>query len=765
MKIRKTFLSTISMYLLYVMFTSCSTGESAPKTDPLIEKVNDLLLKMTLEEKVGQMTQVTIDMILKEGKTTEVDMDKLRTALIDKKVGSILNVSGHAYSLNQWHSVINKIQRMAVMETKNRIPVIYGIDAIHGANYTLNSTLYPHNIGMAASRNDVLVEKIAKATAMEVRASGIRWNFDPVVGLGRQPLWPRFEETFGEDVHISKKMGAAAIRGYEGDGLSSPTAVASCIKHYIGYSIPNSGKDRTPAHIPEIILREYFLPPFQAAINAGVSTLMVNSGEINGMPVHASKYLLHDVLREELGFKGVVVTDWEDIKRIMDRHQIAKSQKEAVRLAIEAGIDMSMVPLDYSFYDLLVELVKEGAVSEERIDTSVRRILLLKHKLGLFDNAFPEPAAKENFQLKAYPTLAMESALESIVLAKNSRTGGKALLPLSKTTKVLLAGPGANNLSSLHGSWSFTWQGQEQEYYPKSTSTIKTALEKSIGKENVICRSVADYSAPANYSTTQLIKDAKEVEHIILCLGENAYAESPGIISNLDLPREQALLIEAAVNTGKSVILIMTEGRPRIIGEIVKDVEAVFLAFRPGSKGAEALAQLIFGEENPSGILPISYPKASGDIVFYDHKLSEKIREPAPGQFDLKGYDPQWPFGHGLSYTRFSYGPINSSKNSFGNDETVTFSINVSNTGKRDGKVSVELYSRDHFASISPNQKRLRKYKKVTIPAGASKEVSFEVNKDDLSFIGAEGKRITEEGDFDIMIGDQKLIVSYTTDL
>ncbi|HMQ61150.1 MAG TPA: glycoside hydrolase family 3 protein, partial [Flavilitoribacter sp.] len=423
-----------------------------------MQKVKDLMARMTIEEKVGQMTQVTIDMVMQDQGNQNIDEAKLRTAILDKKVGSILNVKWYGYDLAKWHEIISRIQDVAVGESPHKIPVLYGIDAIHGANYILGGTLFPHNIGMAATRNDELVKAAAKITAAETRASGIRWNFDPVLDVGRQPLWPRFEETFGEDTYLTGQMGSAVIQAYEEDGLEEITAVASCMKHYLGYSVPLSGKDRTPAYIPETQLREIFLPPFEKAVKAGASTIMINSGEVNGVPVHASHFLLTDVLRGELGFEGLAVSDWEDVIRLHTRHKIAATPKEAVMLAVNAGIDMSMVPLDYSFYDLLLELVKEGKVSEKRIDEAVERILLLKFRLGLFDNPYPEEAAKNQFGRPEYSQTALNAALESITLLKNEGN----ILPLTGNPKILVAGPGANNKASLHGSWSFSWQGQDE---------------------------------------------------------------------------------------------------------------------------------------------------------------------------------------------------------------------------------------------------------------------------------------------------------------
>ena len=720
-------------------------------------KVEDLLSKMSIEEKVGQMTQVAVDLILEDESSVEVDMEKLRKALIEKNVGSILNVKGHAYSAEVWHDVITKIQTVATKETPNKIPVIYGIDAIHGANYIKGSTLFPHNIGMAASRNPELVKRAAEITAIETRAVGIPWNFDPVLDVGRQPLWARFEETFGEDVHLVSTLGAAAIRGYEEDGLDKMTSVASCMKHFLGYSVPASGKDRTPSYIPDHVLREYILPPFKSAVEAGASSVMINSGEINGVPVHGSKYYLTTILRDELGFEGVAVSDWEDVIRLHTRHKVADSPKEAVRQAVEAGLDMSMVPLDYSFYDLLLELVKEGSISEERIDVSVRRILTLKYKLGLFDNELPKKADLENLHKKEYDAAALQAALETLTLVKNN----DGILPLKKDVKVLLAGPSANNVASLHGSWSYTWQGDAVDQYPETTLTIKEAIENKIGNENVVSSAQRDYKNPKNFDVTQLKKDAATVDYIILFLGEKAYAESPGVIDNLTLDEKQLELAEAAIATGKPVILVMVEGRPRVISSIEEKIPGILLAYRPSTMGGKAIADVLFGDYNPNGILAFTYPRHTNDLVLYDRKGTEEIREDVPNAYGKGGFNPQWPFGHGLSYTTFEYSDLKIDKSVFGPGDQITTTINVKNTGKRDGKVAVELYSVDLYASITPNAKRLRKYTKVNLKAGESKEVTFTVSPEDLSFINREGKRVTEAGAFEFWVGDQSVKLDY----
>ncbi|QCR21322.1 glycoside hydrolase family 3 N-terminal domain-containing protein [Pontibacter sp. SGAir0037] len=726
----------------------------APKFDPDIE---DLLSRMTIEEKAGQMTQVTIDLILKDNSATEIDPAKLRRAIVEKHVGSILNVKGRAYTLEEWHPIITAIQDVATKETARSIPVIYGIDAIHGSNYLAGSTLFPHNIGMSATRNPSLVHEAAKITAAETRASGIPWNFDPVLDVGRQPLWPRFEETFGEDVFMVKTMGTAAITGYEQDGLNQPTTVASCMKHYLGYSAPATGKDRTPSYIPETMLREIFLPPFKAAVEAGASTVMINSGEVNGVPVHGSKYLLTEVLRGELGFEGVAVSDWEDVIRLHTRHRVASTPKEAVRIAVEAGLDMSMVPVDYSFYDLLVELVKEGTISEERLNLSAGRILTLKKKLGLFENAYPVADLRAQVQKPEYDKVAYQASLESLTLLKNE----KQVLPLKKNAKILVAGPAANTLTSLHGSWSYIWQGTDESKYPAKAKTVVAALTEKMGRGNVISSSVADFKAAANYNVAQLKRDAKQAQAIVLCIGEKAYAESPGVIDDLNLEENQLALVRAAKETGKPVILVLLEGRPRVISSVEPLADAVLLAYRPATFGGPAIADVLAGDYNPDGVLPFTYPRYSGDVVMYDHKGSERIREDVPDTYGEGGFNPQWAFGTGLSYTTFAMSDLRVDKTTFSGEEQVRVTLKVKNTGSRAGKKAVDMFSRTHYASVTPSARRLRAFTKIALQPGEEKEVSFTVSAKDFAFINQQGQWATEPGAIDLMVGDLKTTINY----
>lgn len=761
---KKSFLVFASTALLSSLFilNSCNDKKtdsaSGGSSDEIDQKVQSLISQMTLEEKVGQMTQLNLNMILSNGygpPWDSIQVDSLRKHLKEHHIGSFLNCIDHAYTLEKWHQIITQIQDVATKETRLKIPVIYGIDAIHGVTFTRDATLFPHNLALAASRNIDLVSKAEAITAMETRASGIRWNFDPVLDVGRQPLWSRFAETFGEDVYLTKKMGEATIVAQQGTNVNTPATVASCMKHFIGYSNSTTGKDRSPSIIPDVMLREIFLPPFKTAVDAGVKTVMINSGEINGIPVHSSKYLLTDVLRGELGFKGVAVTDWEDVIRLHTRHKIASTHKEAVKIAIDAGIDMSMVPHDLSFYHLLIELVNEGQITEERINLSVARILRLKYETGLFENAYPEKAAIANFGKPEYRAVALESAREAMTLLKNEGN----ILPLSKTKRVLVAGPGANSVTTLNGCWSYSWQGSSSDWHPSNTKTILSAIQEKIGANNVV------YAEGAGFTTDKdakaAVNAAKSVDYIVLCLGEDAYAEQPGVIDDLELPESQLNLAKALYATGKPVILVFAEGRPRIFRKIEPQAKGIVLAYWPGLEGAPAIADVLFGDVNPSGKLPFSYPRYSGNIVPYDHKFTDVRQELLPGIETNTGYNPQYPFGFGLSYTNFSYSNLALSTSELKGDDKLTVSVTVKNTGTRAGKEVVHLYSRDLFASITPPQRRLRAFTKITLEAGKEEKVQFIIDKNDLSFVNNESKTVTEPGEFELVVDTLKSNFTY----
>jgi beta-glucosidase len=702
-------------------------------------QVEALLARMTLEEKVGQMTQLEIGMVSNgKGAKTKIDSAKLEKAVVKYGVGSIINVTDEVFTIDQWHDIIRQIQESA-QRTRLKIPVLYGIDSIHGVNYTVGATLFPQEIGMAATWNPELMKRAAEITALETRACGIPWNFSPVLDLGRQQAWPRFYETFGEDPYLAKVMGIAAVRGYEGASIAAKDHVAACLKHYIGYSFPLSGRDRSPAWIPENYLREYFMPAFQAAIEASAHTIMVNSGEINGVPAHASHYLLTDVLRDELGFRGMAVSDWEDIKKLVTHHRIAATEKEATRIAVMAGIDMSMVPSDYSFSDNLIALVKEGAVPQARVDEAVARILRLKFELGLFDSPMPDTTLKSKFGSADSRAVSLQAARESITLLKNSGN----LLPLAKGAKVVVTGPTADSLVSLNNGWSYTWQGTKSELYPKDHLTIRGAIEAKVGKQNV--RYVPGSTLDKEVNIAEAAEAARNADVVIICLGEGAYAETPGNIQDLTLGDAQLKLAAAVSAVGKPVVLVLVEGRPRIICRIADSAQAILMAYNPSNEGGQAIADVLFGDYNPGGKLPFTYPRYPNALIAYDHKPSDL-------QDGNIASTPQFEFGYGLSYTTFAYSNLRVEPKTATIDAEITVSVTVKNTGRRMGNEAVQLYVSDLVASITPPGKRLKRFAKIYLEPGQSKNLRFNLRPNDLSFVGPKNKPIVEPGEFEVAI-------------
>ncbi len=744
----------MALSLLFISaFSDKNTKQEEKLSAARIEmRIDKLIGQMTLEEKVGQMTQVTIDVIsvVENGQIKEpheTDTAKLRKTIVDYHVGSILNVAGHAYTRAHWFEIISAIQSMATQKTRLHIPVLYGIDAIHGVTYTEKSTLFPQEIGLAATFNPQLAEQAASITAYETRASYIPWNFSPVLDLGRQPAWPRFWETLGEDVFLAKTMGSAMIRGYEGDDISNKYKVASCLKHYMGYSAPVSGKDRTPAWIPENYLREYYLPTFEAAIKAGAHSIMINSGEINGTPVHADYHILTDILRGELKFKGIAVSDWEDIKRLYTTHHVASSPKEAVKMAVMAGVDMSMVPLDFSFYEYLLELAKDGEVPQSRIDQAVRRILRVKMELGLFEHPYYPATDYPKFGSEEHRLVSLAAARESVTLLKNEN----GILPLPKTAKVLVTGFAANSMRCLNGGWTYTWQGQLTDKYAAYKSTTLESIQAKIGAENVMFAQGTGYDSLSDMNNA--LRLAQSSDYIILCLGELSYTEQIGNINDLYLPDAQVEFAKKLAATGKPVILVLTEGRPRIISRFADAMKGILQAYLPGNEGGLAIADILFGDVNPSGKLSYTYPRYPNDITPYDHKYTEDSRDLATSN---TSFYPQFPFGFGLSYTTFSFANLKISNTTFGMTDQLRFSVEVTNTGKVKGKEVVQLYVSDLIASITPPVKRLRGFDKIELEPGQTKTVSFEITPADLAFVGRDLKWITEPGEFEASISNLK---------
>ena len=734
-------LKNFVLVFLLIVF-QLSTTAQIYTTTKVDERVKQLLSQMTLEEKVGQMTQVTIQTVSKTQGTKsqlhQLDEAKLEEAIKKYHVGSILNVYDVAHSLEYWHEVITKMQDMATKETRLKIPILYGIDAIHGATYTKGATLFPQAINMAATWNTEIAKQTGEITSYETKASGIPWNFYPVMDIGRQPLWSRLWETYGEDVYLASQMGSEYIKGAQGDDMSAPDKLATCLKHYVGYSFPINGLDRTPAWISERMLREYFLPPFEAGILAGAPSIMVNSSEVDGIPGHANYHLLTEVLRNELNFKGLVVSDWEDIVRLHTRDKMAATPKEAVKIAVMAGVDMSMVPYDFSFYNYLLELAKDGEVPMWRIDEAVSRILAVKMQTGIFENPYPDKKLSEKFACKEFSDANLNAARESIVLTKNTDN----ILPLSKSKKVLVTGPTANLLSVMNGGWTITWQGNEESLYPSEKNTVLEAIQNKIGNENVTYVEGTSFNKDIN--TDKAVSEAKNSDVIVLCLGEAAYCESPGNIYDLKLDQAQLDLANKMISTGKPVILVLLEGRPRVVTEAAEKSNAVLVAFLPGMEGGNAIADILFGDANPSGKLPVTYPKTPSGYTTYDYKPIEV--------FDVNKFDPLWPFGYGLSYTTFNYSNLRLSSNEITENDELLVQIDVKNTGNRAGKEVVQLYLTDLYGSVTRPNKQLKGFEKVLLNPGETKTISFKLNKEHLSFIGQQNLRIVEPGDFKVAI-------------
>jgi beta-glucosidase len=767
MMLKKTLLSLLAIGSIFSAQAQIKNTNQA--------KIEALLGKMTLEEKVGQMAQITLDVIgtgksrFESDEPFTLDKAAMDKALIQYHVGSVLNTSNNRARTPQvWYKIISEIQDVAIKKGKNKIPVIYGVDEVHGATYTAGATMFPQQIGQAATFNRSLVKNGASITAYETRASSIPWNFAPILDLGADPRFPRQWESFGEDPYVVTELGKAAVKGYEGDdnNVANPYKVATSLKHFLGYQTPTTGKDRTPSFISDQALREYHLPQFKAAVEAGAHTVMINSGIINGIPVHSNYNIVTKLLKEELGFKGLVVTDWGDIENLFKRDHIAKDDKEAIMLAINAGIDMSMIAYNYEvFCDNLIALVKEGKVKQERIDDAVRRILLVKFATGLFEKPTTNPKDYPKFASKEFQTAAYNTAAESITLLKNTNN----ILPLKKGMKLLVTGPNANSMRTLNGAWTYSWQGEKVEEFAKDYNTILEALQHKNGADNIKYFPGVSYKMDGKYfedfadKMDETITAAKNVDAVVLCLGENTYTESPGNLSDLYISDLQIELAKKIAATGKPVILVLNEGRPRIISKFEKSMSAVVQTYLPGNYGADALADILFGDVNPSGKLPYTYPQFPNALFTYYHKPSE-ARETVEGVYNYDSdYNPQYVFGQGLSYTTFKYSNLKINSNTLKAGETLTISVEVSNTGNREGKESVLLYTSDLVASvITPDVKRLRGFEKIDLKAGESKTVSFTLKPEDIAVVNVEGKKVTEAGEFKIQIGDQKINFNYT---
>lgn len=755
---------------IVVLLFSCKSVQEISKKDNEGENkiLNIRIDQMSLEEKVGQTCQITLDVITQTDAKgaavvpATIDTAKLNEAIFHYHVGSILNVGAHTLTLDEWKGILNLVHK-PYATGKTTIPIIYGIDAIHGMNYTTGATLFPQEIGLAATWNTELAKNFGEITAYETRASGIPWNFSPVLDLGRQPLWSRTFETLGEDPYLVSEMGAAIIDGYQGEGNIDDKHVASCMKHFVGYSGSNSGRDRTPAWIPEKYMKELYLPSFKKAVEHGALTVMINSGAVNGIPGHINHHLITETLKNDWGFEGFAVSDWEDFIMLHTVHRTSSTLADAYIQAFNAGVDMSMVPLSpqYKEYcDIMINAVKTGKISMERLDDAVRRILRVKSRLGLFEQPIPNYSVYTEFGSKHFREASLNTALESITLLKNKTQ----TLPLKRTEKVLIAGPTSDNLIYLNGAWTHTWQGVDTSYNTKGCLTIKQAFEQKIGKENCLFAKGAELLNEAGFEKTRFVdlNDYKEKlnrsDIVVLCLGELPATEKPGDILSLNLDPEQRELAKLAYEQNKKVIIILLESRPRIIHDIVPGAAAIIQAYLPGDYGAEALVQLIYGEKNFSGKLPYTYPKFDGVIEFYDHPRS--VDRSKSG--DFTAYNPEWNFGFGLSYSQFEYEKITLNSSVLHDNDSIEVTVNIKNNSTRTGKEVIQLYVGDDFASMIPTGKSLKRFAKVEVAGNSTSSQTFYLKKEDLMFVGENGEFIVEEGTFTLTIGSLQKSFSYS---
>ncbi len=751
-------------YLIILILIFSCTNQNLKSDIDL--KVDELISKMTLREKVGQMTQINLTVIAK-GPTKwessfpmEIDEKKANKALVDFKVGSVLNtINNTAQKPSVWFKNISKIQEISMGKNPLSIPVIYGIDAIHGTTYTDGATMFPQQITTAASWNPENAYNMALVCAYETRASGIPWNFSPVLDLGIDPRFSRQFESFGEDPLLVERFGVEMIKGYQGldNDISNKFNVAACMKHFVGYHATISGKDRTPAYIPDNVLSEYHIEPFKKAIEAGAKTIMINSGLINGVPVHADYNIMINVLRNKLGFEGVILTDWEDIRKLHDRDKVAKNQREAIKIAINAGIDMSMVPYEYEhFVKNLISLVEEGEVSMERINDAVKRILKLKFELDLFENPVTNYNDYEDFGSKKHHQLAYKAASESITLLKNNED----ILPITGNPKILVVGPNGNNMRTLNGAWTYSWQGDLVDRFAGDYNTIFESVRDTYGRNNVKYVSGVSYNKNGNYydmieeNIGEAVKEGRKSDYIILCLGENTYTEKPGDLNDLNIHHLQRKLAIELSKTGKPIILILNLGRPRLISDIEPLMNAVVNVYLPGNFGADALADILSGKVNPSGKLPYTYPLYPNSLLPYYYKPSE-VQNNAQGAYNYVGeVNNLYDFGFGLSYSDFEYSNFIITKDTLSTSDTLNVEVFVTNDSDIDGYETIQLYSSDLYASITPDIKRLRDFKKILIKSGETKRILFNVPVSELSFYNKDNMEVIEEGRFKISINN-----------
>lgn len=750
----------LSISMLAFAYTT-SANVPVIKSDPKIEaQVEQTLKKLTLEEKIGQMMELVTDLFGANDKNGVfyIDEHKTDSILSRYKIGSILNAPNTcAPTAKQWEKYIEQIQKISMKRIG--IPCVFGLDQNHGSTYTQDGTLFPQNINVAATFNREIARHSAEATAYETRAVSVPWTYSPTVDLGRDARWPRIWENFGEDCYLSSEMGKAMVYGFQGEDPNNIDQyhIATSMKHFMGYGVPWTGKDRTPAYISPANLREKHFAPFLAGLQAGALTVMVNSASVNGMPMHANKEILTGWLKEETGWDGVLITDWADINNLYTREMVAKDKKDALRIAINAGIDMIMEPYSCDACGYLVELVKEGKIPMSRIDDACRRVLRMKYRLDLFKNPTQKLKNYPKFGGEEFAKLALEGATESMVLLKNERN----ILPLQHGKKILLTGPNANQMRCLDGGWSYTWQGHRTDEFAGKYNTIYEAFCNEYGKENVILNQGVTYNEKGKYweeNEPQIlgaVAAAKDADVIVACIGENSYTETPGNLTDLWLSENQRNLVKALAQTGKPVILVLNEGRPRLIADIEPLAQGIIDILIPGNMGGDALVNLVSGKSNFSGKMPYTYPKEINSLANYDFKKSEEVGT-MEGAYDYNAkITQQWGFGYGLSYTSYQYSNLKVSKSDFRHGDIIKVSVDVKNTGKVAGKESILLFSSDLVASMVPDGRRLRAFDKVELQPGETKTVTFELKADDLAFVGWDGKWRLEEGDFKLMIADQ----------
>lgn len=757
----------LSISMLALAYTA-SANVPVIKSDPKIEaQVEQTLKKLTLEEKIGQMMELVTDLFGANDKNGVfyIDEHKTDSILSRYKIGSILNAPNTcAPTAKQWEKYIAQIQKISMKRIG--IPCVFGLDQNHGSTYTQGGTLFPQNINVAASFNREIARRSAEATAYETRAVSIPWTYSPTVDLGRDARWPRIWENFGEDCYLSSEMGKAMVYGFQGEDPNNIDQyhIATSMKHFMGYGVPWTGKDRTPAYISPADLREKHFAPFLAGLQAGALTVMVNSASVNGMPMHANKDILTGWLKEETGWDGVLITDWADINNLYTREMVAKDKKDALRIAINAGIDMIMEPYSCDACGYLIELVKEGKIPMSRIDDACRRVLRMKYRLDLFKNPTQKLKNYPKFGGEEFAKLALEGATESMVLLKNEGN----ILPLQHGKKILLTGPNANQMRCLDGGWSYTWQGHRADEFAGKYNTIYEAICNEYGKENVILNQGVTYNEKGKYweeNEPQIqgaVAAAKDADVIVACIGENSYTETPGNLTDLWLSENQRNLVKALAQTGKPVILVLNEGRPRLIADIEPLAQGIINILIPGNMGGDALANLVSGKSNFSGKMPYTYPKEINSLANYDFKKSEEVGT-MEGAYDYNAkITQQWGFGYGLSYTTYKYSNLKVSQSDFRHGDIIKVSVDVKNTGKVAGKESVLLFSSDLIASMVPDGRRLRAFDKVELQPGETKTMTFELKADDLAFVGWNGKWRLEEGDFKLMIADQSADIRCT---